>query len=143
MPRAPRWLPALALAAVVLLAGRPAAAWDAERALALTERLDVEIAATVSAAHGAPSQGSVREERQRGAALSEVPTLEAAVSDLLRALRSGGDRDATLPYFERVQKAMGAVVASIDDASPRKATADRWQKSNATLRELGRLYAEG
>lgn len=130
------------LMALVLLAAGPASAWDEERALVLAERLDVEIAATVSAAHGASGQDSVREERQRSAAFSEVPALEGAVADLLRALRSGGDRDATLPYYERVQKAMGAVVASIDDATPRKAAADRWQKSNATLRELGRLYGE-
>lgn len=127
---------------LVLLAGRDAAAWDGQRALVLAERLDVEIAATVSAAEGGPDAGSVREERQRGAALAEVPALQGAVTSLLGALRAGGDRDATQPYFERVQKAMEAVVSSADDNTPRKATLDRWEKSGATLRELGRLYAE-
>ena len=144
MPRSSRSVRALALlsAAVALLAGGVAAAWDGERALVLAERLDVEIAATVSAAQGGPQKDSVRGERQRGAALSEVPTLEASVGELLRALRSGGDRDATQPYLDKVQKAMQAVVSSADDVTPHKATADRWRKSSATLRELVLLYAE-
>lgn len=144
MPRPHRSVRILAVlsAAVWLLAGGIAAAWDGERALVLAERLDVEIAATVSAAQGGPQKGSVREERQRDAALSEVPTLEASVGELLRALRSGGDRDATQPYLEKVQKAMQAVVSNVDGGTPRKATANRWQKSVATLRDLGRLYAE-
>lgn len=127
---------------LVLLAGSDAAAWDGQRAILLTERLDVEIAATVSAAEGGPDAASVREERQRDAALAEVPALQGAVTALLGALRDGGDRDATRPYLDRVQKAMEAVVSSADDNTPRKATLDRWEKSLATLRELGRLYAE-
>ena len=64
------------------------------------------------------------------------------MTSVLGAGRRGGDRDARQPYFERVQKAMEAVVSSADDNTPRKATLDRWEKSGATLRELGRLYAE-
>jgi len=142
------WCGAFLLLALVALVvapagdapAEPALAWDRDQVLELVERAELELEAAEAASRDAASQPTVLQQRSRDAAVQQIPEVRAALEALRQRLAAGDDRELTAPLFRNVRRAVIGLQDEAADAQADPTAGARWQKTRATVEEIGRYY---
>ena len=134
------------LGSMLLLATPPSRAegldWDQDHVTELAVKLTEVFTDAKAAADDAPQQVTVLQQRTRDAAVARFEQVRDATEKLLRKLRSGAGRYATVAYFELVQARLREVRGIARDAVPRGETRELLTAADEILGQLSRYYQD-
>ena len=116
--------------------------WDQARVTELARQLVAELDAALSAAAEAPAQETVRQQRQRDAAVLQVKRVRQDAARLYNDLRGGRGRYPTAPIFERALDRASDTFQIGGDAVTFKEPLAHWRAAGEIAREMARYYEE-
>lgn len=123
-------------------AGAEPLAWDQARVTELAKQLVGELDAALAAASESPAQETVRQQRQRDAAIGQVRRVRQDAAKLFNDLRGGRGRYPTAPIFQRALERASETFQIGGDAVAFKEPVAHWEAAGEIARAMARYYEE-
>lgn len=133
------WVSLSALGFAAPLGAEPVE-WDQPRVTALAADLLSELDAALAAAADSPEQESVRQQRQRDAAVGQVKRVRQHAEKLLSELRAGRGLYQTQPYFRVAHELASETFQIAGDAVPFEEPIRHWKAAGEIAQEMSRYY---